>query len=196
MNIDDFFRDTRFNTYFSWLLTAAVLTVFVESFLDTDLLWMMFSGLSMAVILIPPVAHRNPRVMLPWEVLIIAAMPIIVRTFQISALANEVATYVSLAALALIIAVEIHVFTSVRFNHSFAIGFTVVSTLAIAGIWALIRYQMDIYLGTGFLSTNEALMKEFINVMIAGLFAGTIFDVYFQRRDKQFRKLVKKVISK
>lgn len=190
MRLDDFFRDSSLNMYLSWLITFSIAAVFVESILGFDILWILFSGLMLAVILLPVVAYRDPRVMLPWELTLIGSIPVIVRTMDISLLSNEIATYFAMAALALMIAVELHIFTKVKFNHSFAVGFTVVGTLALAGIWSVLRYSMDVYMGTSFLTTNEALMGEFINSTAAGLLAGIIFDTYFTRRDKKFRKMI------
>lgn len=196
MELEDFFRNTKVNMYLGWLLTLSIAAVFAESLLDFDILWIIFSALMISVILLPVVTHRNPRVMLPWEVILIASIPVIVRTLEISVLSNQIATYLAMAGLALIIAVELHIFTNIKFNHAFAVGFTVISTLALAGIWAVLRYNMDIYLGTSYLSTNEALMIEFINATVAGLLAGIIFDIYFTRRDRKFRKMLKKVVRK
>ena len=196
MEFEDFFRDSKNNMYLSWLITLSIAAVLVESIFDFDLLWIIFSSLMLTVICIPPLAYQNLRVTLPWEVLAIGAIPVIVRTLEISILSNQVATYFALAGLALIIAVELHVFTEIKVNHAFAVGFTVVTTLALAGIWAVIRYNLDVYMRTSFLTTNEALMHEFINATLAGMLAGVFFDVYFTRRDKQFRKMIKKVIRK
>ena len=192
MDLDSFFRDTQLNMYLSWTLCASLLVVFFESILSFDVLWMLFSGVTLALTLVPPAKFRNMRVMLPWEVLLIAAIPVVVRAFQVSILANQVATFVSLAAVALIIAVELHMFTPVTFNHSFAIAFTIITTLALGGIWALARFASDIYLGTTLLTTNEALMKEFINVLVAGVFSGVLFDTYFTRRDRKLREKLEK----
>ena len=196
MYVESFFRDTRFNMYISWVLTLSVLAVFFESLADLDLLWILFSGFTLAVLVIPPFSYKNLKIMLPWEVILLAVIPILVRTFQISVLANEIATYTAFAGLALIIAVELHVFTNVKFNHAFAILFTVISTLAIAGLWAILRFQMDIYLGTSYLSTNQALMDEFAKVLAAGTIAGIMFDTYFRKRDSYFRKGIEKVIGR
>jgi len=168
-------------------MTSIILGVFIESISSFDYLWTIFTFLTLVLILLPPLKFRNKKVMLPWEVIVIAAIPMIVRTLEISILANEIATYISLSALALIIAVETHVFTSVKFNHTFAVAFTVISTLALTGIWAIIRYNMDLYLGTSFLTTNEELMHEFINVLIAGVAAGVVFDTYFRKRDRSLK---------
>ncbi len=196
MELEDFFRDTKINMYISWSILALIVLTFFESVLDFDILWVAFTGVMSVLILLPVYRFRNLRLMPPWEVLGLAAIPVIVRTLQISILSNQVATYFAMAALALIIAVELQIFTSVEFNHAFSIIFTVTATLAVAGLWAILRFNLDLYTGTSFLTTNEELMYEFINATLAGLLAGVVFDVYFTRRDKIFRRKIKSLIKK
>lgn len=71
-----------------------------------------------------------------------------------------------------------------------------IATLAVAGVWAVLRFNADIYLGTSYLTTNEALMEEYINAALAGNIAGIVFDIYFTRRDRKFRKRIRKVIAR
>lgn len=196
MEIEDFFRDTKVNMYLSWTLILPVLAVFVESILTFDVVWIGFSGLILSILVLPAAVHRDFRVMVPWELVLIGSIPVLVRTLNISILANQVATYTAMAALALIIAVELNVFTEVTFSHGFAVLFTVIATLAVAGVWAVLRFNADIYLGTSYLTTNEALMEEYINAALAGIIAGIVFDIYFTRRDRKFRKRIRKVIAR
>lgn len=196
MELDDFFRDTRLNTYLSWALILPVIAVAVESILTFDTVWIGFSGLIFLILVLPALVHRDFRVMVPWELVLVGSIPVLVRTLNISILANQVATYTAMAALALIIAVELHVFTEVKFSHGFAVIFTVIATLAVAGLWAVLRFNADIYLGTSYLTTNEALMWEYVNATIAGIIAGVVFDLYFTRRDRKFRKRIRKVIGR
>ena len=196
MEFEDFFRDTRINMYLAWIITALIVSALFESILDFDILWIAFTATMTVLIALPVYRFRDIKLMPPWEVLGLAAIPVIVRTLEISILSNQVATYFAMAALALIIAVELQVFTSVEFNHAFSILFTVTATLAVAGLWAIMRYNLDIHTGTAFLTTNEDLMYEFINATAAGLLAGIIFDLYFTRRDKIFRRKIKKLIKR
>lgn len=196
MEIEDFFRDTKVNMYLSWTLILPVLAVFVESILTFDVVWIGFSGLILSILVLPAAVHKDFRVMVPWELVLIGSIPVLVRTLNISILANQVATYTAMAALALIIAVELNVFTEVTFSHGFAVLFTVIATLAVAGVWAVLRFNADIYLGTSYLTTNEALMEEYINAALAGIIAGIVFDTYFTRRDRKFRKRIRKVIAR
>jgi hypothetical protein len=155
--------------FLAWGLTAVIGLVFVESVLDLDFLWSFFSGMCLSLIILPPAYYRDVQAVLPFELLAIAAIPVIVRVFEISILANEVATYVSFAAMALLIAVELHLFTSLRFSQGFSVAFLVVSTLAVGAVWSVTRFYMDSMLGTSYLTTNEALMQEWFTILFAGI---------------------------
>lgn len=183
-------RARRANAALSWLLVVFVGFVVLGSVLIGDLLWAGFAAVVLTLALIPAVIYRDPLVMLPWEVLVIAALPIIGRSFATVPLTSQFATYLSVAALALIIAVELHLFTPVLMTPPFAVLFVVVTTMATAGIWAVTRWSLDLLLGTAFLldpSLTEAeietrLMWEFVYSTAAGLAAGLVFEGYFRRR--------------
>ena len=180
----------RRNAALAWVLVAFVGSVVVASAATGDLLWAGFAAAVVALALVPTVAHRSPAVMLPWEVLVLAALPLIGRTFATVPLTGRFATYLSVAALALIIAVELHAFTSVKMTSGFAVLFVVVATMATAGVWAIVRWLVDVWLGTGFLLDPELtetqienrLMWEFVYSTAAGVIAGVIFESYFRRR--------------
>lgn len=180
----------RANAALGWLLIAFVGVVVAESVFTADLLWAGFAAVLGGLALVPAAAHRNPRVMLPWEVLVLAALPLIGRSFATVPLTSQFTTYLSVAALALIIAVELHLFTPVRMTPSFAVLFVVVATMATAGAWAVARWSFDLVLGTSFLldpaltaaEIETRLMWEFVFSTAAGLAAGLVFEGYFRRR--------------
>ena len=121
-------------------------------------------------------------------------VPVVGRAIATLELTSTVATYLSIAALALILAVDLDMFTSVEMNLTFAVLFVVVATLAAAGLWALVRYGSDLVLGTELLlvpgpdgvvdeeAIEEELMWEFVASGVAGLFAGLFFEGYVRRR--------------
>jgi len=55
------------------------------------------------------------------------------------------------AALALVVAVELDVFTPVRMPPWFAVVFVSIATLAAAGVWAVVQWAADVTLGTTFI---------------------------------------------
>lgn len=165
------FRSGRTNAAIAWLLVGVLAVTFVESILGFDRLWMDFVAATAAVVLVPPVAHRDWRVMLPWELLVLALLPVLVRAL----LGGELGTfayYLSVSGLALIITVELHVFTELRMTHWFAVTFVSMTTMASVAAWTVVRWTLDRWLGTSFLTDNEALMTEWAAVAVAGLAAG------------------------
>jgi hypothetical protein len=179
--LDALVEDKRVNAGLAWLLIGFLLVVAVGSLLQGDLLWMLLAAAVAALALVPPIAYRNTEAMLPWEVLVLAALPILGRELATLALTTRVATYLSVAAVALIVAVELHVFTPVRMTHWFAVLFVVVATIATAGVWAVVQWLSDVYLGTEFLGTEYQLMWDFVYATVVGVFAGIIFEWYFRR---------------
>jgi hypothetical protein len=188
----------RVNAILSWVLVGILGTVFLKSLLDFDRLWVLFVAVTGVIVLVPPVAYRDWRMMLPWEVLVLALLPILVR----GVFGGELGTfayYLSVAGLALVVTVELHTFTSVRMTHWFAVVFVTMTTMASGAAWTVLRWNADRLLGTQFLSepgmtqmeANAALSVEFLWVSLAGLAAGVLFDAYFKRRGRRLgRKLL------
>ncbi|WP_227373560.1 hypothetical protein [Haladaptatus halobius] len=179
--LDALVEDERVNAGLSWLLVGFLLIVVAESLLSADLLWAVFVGFVATLAVIPPLAYRNAEAMLPWEVLVLGALPILGRALATLALTSRLATYLSVAALALVVAVELHVFSPVRMTHWFAILFVVITTIATAGVWAIVEWLSDVYLGTQFIHSEHLLMWDFVYATVGGLLAGVVFEVYFRR---------------
>lgn len=184
-------EDARLNAGLAWTLVGVVLLVAVGSSLQGDLVWTGFA-LTLAVLaLFPALAFRSGRVMIPWEVLALAMLPLVWRPGAVAAGlgTGQIATYLGVAAVALLVAVELSFFTSVEMTDGFAIFFVVVATMAAAGIWAIVRWVPDVVLGTHFLLSagvpeaeiERRLMLDFVASTAAGVIAGAIFLVYFRR---------------
>ena len=180
----------RGNAACSWALVGFLALAAVTSFVRNDLLWTGFALVVAALAVLPPVLLRNPTVMLPWEVTALTALPVLGRSFATVTLTGELATYFSVAAIALVVAVELHLFTPVRMTDSFALAFVLVATLGTAGLWAVVRWLSDLYLGTTFLLDptvaeeliERRLMLEFVASTAAGVVAGLVFALYVRRR--------------
>lgn len=189
-NVGHILREQRRNAALSWTLVGFLVLAMGANVLQGDLLWAGFALVVAVLALLPPVVLREPAVMLPWEVTVLTALPIVGRTFATWSLTSQLATYFSVAAIALVITVELHLFTPVRMTDSFAVALVVVATLATAGLWAVVRWSADLLLGTTFLldpSVSHAvierqLMLEFVASTAAGLLAGAVFTLYVRRR--------------
>jgi hypothetical protein len=184
----------RGNAAIAWVLVVFVAFVAIESFPE-DLVWVAFSVTVVGIVLVPPLAFRNAHAMLPWEVLVLVALPVFGRAFTAPGLSSDAATYLSFAALALVIVVELDVFTPVRMTNWFAVLFVVIATMASAGFWTLAQWVSDLFFDTTFIlpaqpplteaqdeAALNAMMWDFIAATVAGLAAGAIFVLYFRRK--------------
>ncbi|ADJ14543.1 hypothetical protein [Halalkalicoccus jeotgali] len=185
--IDSFIETESRNAIAAWLLAGFVLAVAASSLLVGDLLWAGFAAFVCVLAVLPAVAFRSGRVTPPWEVLALASGPLVVRTFGPGGV-GEFATYLSVAAIALLVAVELNAFTPVRMTSGFAVAFVVIATMATAGAWAVVRWIADLYLATGFLGSEEALMWEFVASTAAGIVAGIVFELYFRRYSRALER--------
>jgi hypothetical protein len=192
---DRLFRDGRTNAVIAWALVAVLAGVLVDSVVDLDLAWVLFTAFVGAVVLLPPVAYREWRVMLPWELLVLSLLPILVRGL-VGGTVGTFATYLSLAGLALLVVVELHTFTTLRVTHWFAVVLVVLTTLATVAAWTVFRWNADNLLGTNYLVDNEALMMEWLYVTLAGVAAGLLFDGYFRRRNQWLWRAIRRMVRR
>ncbi|WP_424004315.1 hypothetical protein ACOZ4I_06865 [Haloarcula salina] len=189
-DVTQLLRDQRVNAAAAWLVVVMLVAVTVGSFVRGDLLWTGFAGAVAALALLPPVLLRHRHAMLPWEILLLAALPVVGRLFATLPTTGNLAMYLSVAAIALIVSVELHVFTPVRMTPRFAVVFVVIATMATAGAWAVVRWTADLALGTTFLldpalsdhAIEEGLMWEFVASTVAGIGAGVVFAYYVRRQ--------------
>ena len=195
------------NAVLGWLLVGFLTLVAGAGLFTGDLLWAGFTIAVAALVVVPAVVSRNPLAMLPWEVVALASLPMLARVLITGqrvggiTLTGRVTTYLAVAAVALIIAVELDVFTPVKMNYSFAVLFVVIATMAAAGVWAVAQWLSDIYLGTGFFAervgetttAETRLMWDFVAATAAGVGAGLLFEFYFRRRRDREAALVEEV---
>jgi hypothetical protein len=193
-------ENQRLNAVLAWLLVGLLGLAVVANLLERSVVWAGFTAVVAVLALVPAVRYRDPLTMLPWEVLLVASLPVVGRTFVVGqrvggvALTGRVTTYLAVAAVALVIAVELDVFTPVRMNEAFALLFVVVATTAAAGVWAVAQWTADLYLGTSLLLDGRPeaviereLMWDFVAATAAGVLAGLLFEYYFRRRSRRRR---------
>lgn len=193
--VDRLFRNGRTNALLAWLVTAVLVLSLLESALDADIQWTAFVAAAAIIALVPPIAYRAWEAMLPWELLVLATFPILVRGL-FGGTVGTFASYIAVAGLALLVVVELHMFTSLSVTHWFAVALVVLTTLASVAAWTIVRWNLDRSFGTNYLTTNEALMTEWLWVSLAGVVAGVLFDGYFRRRDRQLRRAIGRVVRR
>ena len=166
----------RATTAFAWALVLVLLAAVAWNLLGGSVLWAAFGVSTVALVLVPTIAERTASATVPWEIVLLAVLPFVSRS---AGLFVRPATYLSVAAVALVVAVEFHEFTPVEMNARFAVVFVVTTTMAAAGLWTIAQYASDRYLGTAFLTSPNAVMWNLVAATVAGIAAGVFFGLYF-----------------
>ncbi len=179
MDLVGLLESKRLNAVIGWFLILFVATV-SGGLRSVDPIWAGFGLFVVVLVVVPPVGNRSLWVMLPWELVLLAALPLVGLGVGFEA-TNSLFTYVAVATVALIIAVELDAFTPVKMTDGFAVGFVAITTLAASGLWAVARWLAVSYLGVQLVLVPRELMIEFLYSALAGVISGLIFSVYFRR---------------
>lgn len=159
---------------------TALVCVAVAGLVPGDPLWTGFAVVTLALAAVPVVRARDPLAMPPWELLALAALPAVVQV-AIPGLGDvwqSAASYLAVAALALLLAAELHAFGDPRLSPPFAVGFVAAATMAVAAVWTMGRYASDLFLGTALLPPEDPLMTELVVATAVGVAAGFLFQYY------------------
>lgn len=185
---------TSRNAILAWLVTLLLCVLALVHALNGSYRWVVFTGVTVTIVIVPAVTFRDPRVMPPGVLLLVVALPVINAAVFGRSFLTAITVYVAVAAVALVVAVEIHRFTPARMNHTFAVGLVVIATLAVAATWNVAQWVCDLTLGTSYIiggrsqdTANHGMMIDFAYAMVAGLFTGIVFDRYFRLQTESDR---------
>lgn len=169
----------------SWVLVGLLALAVLENVRSGDAVWTGFLVVTFAILLFPPLAARDPWEMLPPEVVALAVLPGVVRALWRfgPTWVGEYATYVGVAAVSLAVVVELTRFTEAEMAPWFADATVVLMTMAAIGVWAIVQFYSDQYLGTDLLGSLNATMWAFVRATVAGVLAAVFFELYFHVRE-------------
>ncbi|WP_101295271.1 hypothetical protein [Halegenticoccus soli] len=180
MALRNLLADGGTNAAVAWAILAFLFAVAVAEAALGSFLWAGFAVVAALVAAVPPLAARDPSVMLPWWLLAVVAIPPVVEPFEPL---TKVAAYFAVAALALSVAVDLHAFTAARMSRRFAVAFVVLTTMAVAGVWTTVRGLADLYFGASFFRGPNDLMWDLVVSSAVGVLGGLGFERYFYRAD-------------
>lgn len=178
MALDALVTSERVNALIGWIMIGNVALGAAESVLSNSLLWSGFSLFLVAVASLPALATRDWTAIVPWPLLSVAAIAILARAAEIY---SETAGYLAIATLALLVVVELDVFTPVELGHRFAVVFGVLTTMAIEALWIIAQFYSDQWFGTEFLTSQTELQRDIVIVTVVGFAVGGLFYWYFDR---------------
>ncbi|WP_435359022.1 hypothetical protein [Haloarchaeobius sp. DFWS5] len=175
-----FVTDGKWNAVIAWTITGILVLAAVNNLLDFRLVDLLLAGTAVVLASIPAVVSRSWTRTVPWPLVFIAALPILVGSldptfFKLAVIGAGV------AALGMLLVVDLQLTTAVRMTPGFAVWFVVMMTLAFAGAWAVSSAFEAAYFGGTFVQTNTELMNIFTAALVGGLVGGLAFRLYFRR---------------
>lgn len=141
-------------------------------------LWALFALVLVVAAIVPAVRSSDPNAMVPWPLLALGAVAVLARTFDVMV---SMATYLAIAALAIVFVVQLVAFTPIEFSQRFAVVFAVLTTLAIEALWIVVQFYSDVWLGTDLVGSQTALQQDIVLVTVVGFAAGVAFQWFFMR---------------
>ncbi|MFC7045950.1 hypothetical protein ACFQH6_11480 [Halobacteriaceae archaeon GCM10025711] len=176
-----FVKDARINATVAWLMTVLLVVAAVLNFFNGLLVATATAGTAAFVAIVPAAMSRNWKHTIPWPLLLLASIPYLLTGAQVGFFGDFVIG-IGTATLALLVVVALQLTTTVRMTPGFAVFFTAIATMAVAGFWAVGSAASAAMLGTSFVETNDQLMYIFSAATLAGVVMGLVFRWYFRRR--------------
>lgn len=178
--LDTVIGDNRVNALVSWLVVAALVVAAVASVISGEPVWAVFVAGGLVIVLLPMAVRRDPSVMPPWELLVFAVLPIASQFLVLPDVLADLTSYLALLAIGTLVVVELHVFSPVEMTLRFAVGFIVLVTMATAGVWEILQFASDVYLGTTLIVNKTMLMWDLVFATAIGLAASPFLAIYFR----------------
>lgn len=172
------FADSRrVNAVTNWLATVVLLVAAAALAVAGQRLWPLFALVAVGVVAVPPARTRDPWVTLPAELVVLVAAPVVTRAAGVT---TSVTPFVAVAALALLVVIDLDAFTSLEMTPGFAVAFVVVTTMAFAGTWAIAEFAADALLGTSYVGGQRETNLDLLTATLVGVLAGVAFTAYFR----------------
>ncbi|MFC5971315.1 hypothetical protein ACFPYI_08245 [Halomarina salina] len=188
MSLSAVIEGHRLNARLAWAVVLGLTAVAAVDFALGDPVWAVFAAAGVVVAVSPAVRSRDATRMPPWEVLVVVLVPPLVQLVDVPAPLEEVTASVAVAALALVVVVELHVFSSVELTPTVAVALVVVTTTAAVGLWTILRFASDAFLGTGYIEGKVQLMWSIVFATAGGVLAGPLAFAYLRRHESVGRR--------
>ncbi|QRV14735.1 hypothetical protein JMJ58_17705 [Haloterrigena salifodinae] len=178
MTLAELVRDERTNAIIGWLLASIVALVGLESVFAGVLLWGGFELLIVVAVAAPALTTGDWTAVVSWPLLAVVAFATVASA---AVFPFETSVYITVAALALIVVVELEAFTGVELSRRFSVGFAVLTTMALQALWTVAQFYSDRWLGTEYLRSQSELQWDFVVVTVVGFALGGLFQWYVVR---------------
>ncbi|MDG5776800.1 hypothetical protein VB773_22850 [Haloarculaceae archaeon H-GB2-1] len=171
VSVEVLLEDEGANALVGWFAIGTMLLVAGLSVRWTAYLWGCFAVVTAVTAALPPIATRDWKCMVPWSLLVAAAAALLAGAVWPVV---EMASFVVITLLAVLVVAEVVAFTPVEMSVRFAVAFAVLTALAVEAVWAVGQYYSDLWWETTFLQSQTELQWDFVLVTVVALVIGSI----------------------
>lgn len=170
--------DERVNALLGWAATGIVALAAIESFLTDAYLWGGLAVLIVTIVALPVAVTGHSTAIVPWPIPFLAAVAVVLRAFEFY---PDITGYVAIGTIALLLVVELDVYTEIELSRRFAVVFATMTTMSLQAFWIIAQYSSDQWLGTKFLWSQTELQWDIVYVTAVSIALGVIAEWYFDR---------------
>ena len=170
-----------FHPRVAWATVAVLLAASVRLLTIGEPDWAAFVAITVGVALVPPVLERDLSVTMPGELLVLLAIPVLLRAVGV---VSAAAPFLVMAGLALLVAIDLDAYTSLELTPRFAVVFVIVTTMAFTATWTVGTWVIDRLFGTSLVGGETELMWDVVAATASGVVAGIAFHLYFRVADR------------
>lgn len=168
------------NARITWTTVALLLLMTLWNALTANYSGIVVTLIGIGFVVLPALIHHDTSVMPPWEIAAVLTITTLGYSLELSPVITQAAIYLSLITFAVLVVVELWVFSSVEMIPRFAGGFIVFAGMAAAGLWTVLRWLSDEYIGTAYLNGVTAMMWDLSITTVVSLLGIPLFVQYFK----------------
>lgn len=167
--------DQRLNAALGWGTTGITALAAIESYLTGAFLWGCLAVIILSIVAIPAAVTGRPTAMVPWPIPFVGAVAVVLRAFEFY---PHITGYVAIGTIALMVVVELDVYTDVELSRRFGVVFATMTTMSLQAFWIIAQYYSDHWLGTEHLSSQTELQWDIVYVTVVGIALGVLAELY------------------
>lgn len=165
---------SRTNAWLGWVFVALIAIGAIVAFVLGTPVWSLFAVCTAVVISMSAVSLRDWTALPPWPLVALSSCATLA---VLGGLHREFAVFLTIVAVALVIVIQLQVFTAVELTGRFAIFFAVLVTMALEAVWIMAQSASDTFLGTRLIESQAQLQWQMVYVTAIALLVGILYRV-------------------
>lgn len=174
----------------SWAAVIAIFLATEYAMFSANIFWLGMGFWALCIAVLPAVVNRNLTKILPFELLFLISIPFYLYLIPHALEWHDRFYYDNLLRASQVVAtffigfvtvMDLHVYTRLRMNRTFAVSFTVMLSMSFSSYFAIAQFISDHIFGTAVVASNRELMMDLAYGCFGGIAMGLILVFYLRQ---------------